>query len=75
MILQPEESFELQGKKAFVINLTKNNLPTRRVYFVKELLNKEVEILYEKYKVVGVESYAMSDFLEHKSVSVLTEKL
>ncbi len=74
--IQQTDEFYIHGRGlVFTVDLERNNLPLTKPEFLKKLMGQEVEVNKIGYIVKGVESFAMGEQYEHKSVGILVKPI
>lgn len=75
MTLHSTSYQELNGKDVYLINLLKNNLPTKRAEIKEALMDKHIIVDARPVKVIGIEMFATPEDADHKEVAIMVKML
>lgn len=72
------DSYRMQGRNCFVIDMLDNNMPLLRAQIKEKLpLGTEVKVIHDgvtrSFKIKGIEMYAAGDMYEHKFISIMDD--
>ena len=75
MTLESTSWQEVNGKDVYLIDLLKNNLPTKRAEIKAALMGKHIIVDTRPVEVIGIEMFATPEDADHKQIGLMVKML